>query len=174
MEALEQVVSADGTSIAIWRSGSGPPLVLVHGTAADHGRWAPVLPALEARFTVLAIDRRGRGGSGDADDYALQREYEDVVAAVEAAVAETKRVARRKMKRAVKRSFERGYDSGNEAATRRATLWLLRRQRRRPAAGHRRGIRRAGLLRRQRRRSARLLVVVGRTEGPGPAGRSER
>jgi pimeloyl-ACP methyl ester carboxylesterase len=69
----------------VWRSGEGPPLVLIHGAAADHNRWAPVLPALEERFTVLAIDRRGRGQSGDADDYALEREFEDVVAVVESA-----------------------------------------------------------------------------------------
>jgi pimeloyl-ACP methyl ester carboxylesterase len=77
MADLEKVVSADGTSIAVWRSGEGSPLVL------DHGRWAPVLSALEERFTVLAMDRRGRGGSGDADDYAIDREYEDVAAVVE-------------------------------------------------------------------------------------------
>ena len=79
----EQVISADRTPIAVWRSGEGPPLVLVHGTAADHGRWAPVLPALQERFTVLAIDRRGRGRSGDAQPYALEREFEDVTAVVE-------------------------------------------------------------------------------------------
>jgi pimeloyl-ACP methyl ester carboxylesterase len=81
--AFEQVVSADGTPIAVWRSGDGSPLVLVHGTAADHSRWAPVLPALGERFTVLAIDRRGRGRSGDADPYAVEREFEDVAAVVE-------------------------------------------------------------------------------------------
>ena len=83
MMSVEHVVSEDGTPIAVWRSGAGPPLVLIHGAAADHGRWAPVLPALEERYTVLAIDRRGRGQSGDADDYALEREYEDVAAVVE-------------------------------------------------------------------------------------------
>jgi pimeloyl-ACP methyl ester carboxylesterase len=79
------VISKDGTSVAVWRGGEGPPLVLIHGAAADHHRWAPVLPALEERFTVFAVDRRGRGRSGDATDYALEREYEDVVAVVEAA-----------------------------------------------------------------------------------------
>jgi pimeloyl-ACP methyl ester carboxylesterase len=82
-ETLEQVVSADGTPIAVWRSGDGPPLVLVHGATADHSRWAPVLPALRERFTILAIDRRGRGSSGDAPDYAIEREYEDVAAVAE-------------------------------------------------------------------------------------------
>ena len=80
---MEQVVSADGTPIAVWRRGEGPPLVLVHGAAADHSRWAPVLPALEESFTVVAIDRRGRGRSGDAEDYALEREVEDLVAVAE-------------------------------------------------------------------------------------------
>jgi pimeloyl-ACP methyl ester carboxylesterase len=81
--SFEKVVSRDGTPIAARRSGDGPPLVLVHGSTADHSRWAPVLPALEEHFTVVAIDRRGRGRSGDAEDYAVEREYEDVAAVVE-------------------------------------------------------------------------------------------
>src|SRR5688572_28871888 len=82
-ETVEHVISSDGTPIAVWRSGDGPPLVLVHGAAADHTRWAPVLPALEERFTVLSVDRRGRGQSGDAVAYAIEREYEDLAAVVE-------------------------------------------------------------------------------------------
>ncbi len=57
--------------------------MLVHGAAADHSRWAPVLPALQERFTVLAIDRRGRGRSGDVVRYAFEREFEDVAAVVD-------------------------------------------------------------------------------------------
>jgi pimeloyl-ACP methyl ester carboxylesterase len=79
----QSVTSKDGTAIACWCSGEGPPLLLVHGTAADHNRWAPVLPEFEQRFTVYAIDRRGRGGSGDADGYAIEREYEDVAAVMD-------------------------------------------------------------------------------------------
>ena len=77
------VTSKDGTPLAYWRCGEGPPLVLVHGTAADHSRWGPVLPAFEERFTVYAVDRRGRGGSGDSDEYAVEREFEDVAAVVD-------------------------------------------------------------------------------------------
>ena len=81
----ETVHSRDGTSIAYWRSGDGPPLLLVHGAVADHSTtWRLVLPALEERFTVCAMDRRGRGGSGDGPAYDLQREAEDVAAVVEA------------------------------------------------------------------------------------------
>jgi pimeloyl-ACP methyl ester carboxylesterase len=84
---MDRVISRDGTPIAVWRTGAGPPLLLVHGTAADHTRWAPVLPALSERFTVLAMDRRGRGGSGDGPFYEVAREVEDVVAVVEWAAA---------------------------------------------------------------------------------------
>jgi pimeloyl-ACP methyl ester carboxylesterase len=79
----ELVPSADGTPIAVWRSGEGRPLLLVHGTTADHTRWAPVLPTFEAEYSVLALDRRGRGRSGDAAGYELEREFEDVVAVIE-------------------------------------------------------------------------------------------
>jgi pimeloyl-ACP methyl ester carboxylesterase len=36
-------------------------------------------------FTVYAVDRRGRGSSGDTEPYAIEREYEDVAAVVETA-----------------------------------------------------------------------------------------
>jgi pimeloyl-ACP methyl ester carboxylesterase len=79
----QSTTSTDRTTIAYQRSGDGPPLVLVHGTAADHRRWAPVLPAFEQQFTVCAIDRRGRGGSGDATTYAVEREFDDLAAVVD-------------------------------------------------------------------------------------------
>jgi pimeloyl-ACP methyl ester carboxylesterase len=83
VRAIGHVVSPDGTSIGYERSGSGPPLVLVHGTSGDRTRWAPILPGLEAHFTVYAMDRRGRGLSGDAEEFALEREYEDMAAVID-------------------------------------------------------------------------------------------
>ena len=82
---METVTSADGTPIGFTRSGAGPPLVLVHGAIADRTRWAPILPELQRAFTVIAMDRRGRGASGDSVSYSLEREVEDVVAVVTAA-----------------------------------------------------------------------------------------
>jgi pimeloyl-ACP methyl ester carboxylesterase len=79
---MDKVKSKDGTLISYERSGAGPALVLVHGTSADHTRWAPVLPLLEPKFTVYAIDRRGRGQSGDSPIYNIEREYEDVAAVI--------------------------------------------------------------------------------------------
>ena len=80
---IETTTSKDGTLIGWARSGAGPPLVLVHGTTADRTRWSPVLPALEERFSVYAVDRRGRGASGDGATYAFEHECEDIAAVVD-------------------------------------------------------------------------------------------
>jgi pimeloyl-ACP methyl ester carboxylesterase len=81
--AQEIVTATDGTPIAYQRGGEGPPLVLVHGTSADHTRWKPVLPTFEEHFSVCTIDRRGRGASGDSEEYSIEREFEDVAAVVD-------------------------------------------------------------------------------------------
>jgi pimeloyl-ACP methyl ester carboxylesterase len=78
--ASRTVASADGTRIGVFISGTGPPLVLVHGASADHTTFRVVGPVLGERFTVHAIDRRGRGTSGDAPPYSIEREFEDVAA----------------------------------------------------------------------------------------------
>jgi pimeloyl-ACP methyl ester carboxylesterase len=80
---VERIISKDGIPIAYERRGKGTPLVLIHGAAADHTRWKSILPELKKHFTVYAIDRRGRGESGDAESYTLESEYEDVVAVVD-------------------------------------------------------------------------------------------
>jgi pimeloyl-ACP methyl ester carboxylesterase len=80
-----QTPSKDGTAIAFTRSGAGPPLVLVHGTSADRTRWAPISAPLERHFTVHAVDRRGRGDSGDSPGgYAIHHEFDDVAAVMDA------------------------------------------------------------------------------------------
>jgi pimeloyl-ACP methyl ester carboxylesterase len=82
---MDAVTSRDGTRIAYWHSGTGPPLLLVHGMVADHSTtWQFVLSDLARHFTVYAMDRRGRGDSADALAYDLQREAEDIVAVVKA------------------------------------------------------------------------------------------
>lgn len=83
---IPQVVtfrSTDGVQIGCYRSGFGPALVAVHGAAADHTAWERVTPLLSRNFTVYAMDRRGRGASGDASEYSLEREFADVAAVVE-------------------------------------------------------------------------------------------
>ena len=85
----EHVRSTDGTSIAVFRSGEGPPLILVHGASADHTTFRVVGPRLARHLTLYAVDRRGRGASGDTAPYAIAREFEDVAAVAESVAAET-------------------------------------------------------------------------------------
>jgi pimeloyl-ACP methyl ester carboxylesterase len=82
------VRSRDGTEIAVFTTGDGPPLVLVHGAAADHTTFRAVGPRWASRYTVHAIDRRGRGASGDTLPYAIEREFEDVAAVADAIAAD--------------------------------------------------------------------------------------
>ena len=83
MAEFHKTISNDGTAISFRQSGAGRPLLLVHGTTADHRSWSAVSPLLEPHFTVYALDRRGRGQSGDAPDYTLQRDVEDIAAVLE-------------------------------------------------------------------------------------------
>lgn len=89
-ETPSQVVeSRDGTLIAVYGSGTGSPLVLVHGATADHTAFRVVGPLLATTFTVHAIDRRGRGWSGDTAPYSIEREFEDVAAVADAIASES-------------------------------------------------------------------------------------
>lgn len=84
------VVSRDGTRIAVFSSGEGRPLVLVHGTTADHTTFRALAPVLATSFRVHEIDRRGRGASGDGSGpYRIELEYEDVAAVADAVAAES-------------------------------------------------------------------------------------
>ena len=85
MSLIETVRSKDGTSIAYERRGHGPPLVMVHGSTVDRTRSGGVVRRLAEHFTLLMVDRRGRGASGDGPVYSIEREFEDVVAVLESA-----------------------------------------------------------------------------------------
>ena len=82
------VESVDGTAIAFWSTGGGTPLLLVHGSMSDHRRWR-IIEQLGRHRTVHAMDRRGRGGSGDGTDWSPNREVEDVVAVIDALAEES-------------------------------------------------------------------------------------
>lgn len=98
-----EVRSRDGTSIAVFEVvppvsevpaapsaaiAALPPLLLVHGATADHTTWRAVGPAFAHSRRAFAMDRRGRGASGDGPAYAIEREYEDLAAVAEALAGE--------------------------------------------------------------------------------------
>lgn len=78
------VTSADGTTIAYERTGSGPALVLVDGAMCYRaaGPMRPIAAVLQDSFTVYTYDRRGRGESSDTPPYAVAREVEDLRAVI--------------------------------------------------------------------------------------------
>lgn len=76
-----------GLRIAYERSGSGLPLLLLHGWPQTRRMWRKVTPALDRRFTVIAADLRGYGDSDAAPDphaYNKRSMSEDMVALMDA------------------------------------------------------------------------------------------
>lgn len=84
-----EVRSPDGTSVAVWAEGQGPPIVLVHGSFGDHTAWTAPLAELRKHFATFAMDRRGFGASGDGDHYTIERDFEDVATVVDAVAVRT-------------------------------------------------------------------------------------
>lgn len=84
---MHTLQSADGTTIAYERSGSGPALILVDGALCSRafGPMPKLAPELAPYFTVYTYDRRGRGDSADGASYSVEREVEDLAALVQAA-----------------------------------------------------------------------------------------
>lgn len=60
---VAETANVNGTTIHYVRGGRGPALVLLHGFPQDWFEWRRVMPQLSQRFTVVAVDLRGVGGS---------------------------------------------------------------------------------------------------------------
>jgi pimeloyl-ACP methyl ester carboxylesterase len=82
-ETRFDVLSSDGTSLAVWVDGSGPPLVLVHGSLQDHTANRALVDELVGDFTTFAPDRRGFGASDDSTDWTLDQEFDDLAAVID-------------------------------------------------------------------------------------------
>lgn len=78
----ETVTSADGTRIAFTAHGEGKPVILVGGAFNDRTTVTGAAEVLADGFTAIAYDRRGRGDSGDAEKYEVEREIEDIAALI--------------------------------------------------------------------------------------------
>jgi pimeloyl-ACP methyl ester carboxylesterase len=75
-----------GRTVRFWRGGDGPALILLQGGMADARlHWAPVWDLLKPRFTVIAPDWPGFGGS-EAMPGASYEDMTDWLAAFQEAV----------------------------------------------------------------------------------------
>jgi haloacetate dehalogenase len=85
----EVEVSVGQGSIFVRSSGSGPPVLLLHGFPQTHLMWRSVAPRLARHFTVVCADLRGYGRSScvasapDHAPYAKRAMAEDMVAVME-------------------------------------------------------------------------------------------
>jgi pimeloyl-ACP methyl ester carboxylesterase len=58
-----RLISTNVVELAVWITGSGPTVVLVHGSLDDHRVWDRLVPRLAASHRVVTYDRRGHGDS---------------------------------------------------------------------------------------------------------------
>jgi haloacetate dehalogenase len=68
----EMEIQVEETIIFARCSGSGPPLLLLHGFPQTHIMWRSIAPLLARNFTVICADLRGYGRSGcpaSSDDH---------------------------------------------------------------------------------------------------------
>ena len=80
---MHRVRSPAGVTISYDRYGSGPGLLLVHGAFSDHAtNWEFVRPALEKRYTVYSVARRGRGETDATEGHSLEDEIADTAAII--------------------------------------------------------------------------------------------
>jgi pimeloyl-ACP methyl ester carboxylesterase len=56
-------VAVNGVDLSYEIAGSGPPVVLVHGSSVDRTTWGEVVAELAPAYRVLTYDRRGHGRS---------------------------------------------------------------------------------------------------------------
>ncbi len=85
---LTQIDVAEG-ALRLRHGGQGPPLLLLHGNPQTHAMWHKVAPVLAKRYTVIAPDLRGYGGSmkppatADHAPYAKSRMARDMIELME-------------------------------------------------------------------------------------------
>lgn len=73
------MAKVNGTTLHYVRGGKGPPIILIHGFPQDWFEYRAIMPRLAKRFTVIAIDLRGIGGSkATAGGYDAANMAEDV------------------------------------------------------------------------------------------------
>lgn len=86
-EPSNVVLADDGRELWTEVSGSGPPLVLVHGGPGLWDMFSSLAAGLSDRFTVWRWDQRGSGRSAPGGPYTVERFVADVDAVVTAAGA---------------------------------------------------------------------------------------
>jgi pimeloyl-ACP methyl ester carboxylesterase len=62
-EFRSERATVNGITLHYVRGGNGPAVILIHGFPQDWSEYRAIMPRLAKRFTVIAVDLRGVGGS---------------------------------------------------------------------------------------------------------------
>ncbi len=62
-EFSSNTAKVNGTTLHYLRGGTGPAVILLHGFPQDWYEFHKIMPRLAKKFTVIAVDSRGIGGS---------------------------------------------------------------------------------------------------------------
>lgn len=80
-------VLANGLSFAYVEEGSGPPVVLIHGSVSDYREWSKQMAPLARHYRVIAYSRRYHWPNpppGTDADASLERQADDLAAIIKA------------------------------------------------------------------------------------------
>jgi pimeloyl-ACP methyl ester carboxylesterase len=78
-----ETATVSGATVHYVRGGNGPPIILIHGFPQDWFEYRAIMPRLAKRFTVIAVDLRGIGGSkatkGEYDAVAMAEDIDQLM-----------------------------------------------------------------------------------------------
>lgn len=81
-----KTLPVNGYPMAYFERGSGPTVVLVHGSMSDYRYWMPQILSLSSRYRVIAVSLRHyypEPWNGKGDDFSLKTHAEDIAAFIE-------------------------------------------------------------------------------------------
>lgn len=71
-------IKVNGVELAYEKSGTGEPLILLHGNGEDHHIFDVIALKLQKQFTVYAVDSRNHGESEKTEDYSYDTMAKDI------------------------------------------------------------------------------------------------
>ena len=77
------IVHVNGTDLAVERTGTGRPLLMVHGNGEDHTIFDEAVAVLKDDFDCVCPDSRGHGNSAPVSEYHYEDMAEDMVRLIE-------------------------------------------------------------------------------------------